>query len=250
MHPMNTLVAAILAIILTVAIVIWLPKNCGVREDFEDVISNDTMTCPQKTKAFINSKNTIACCDGEVNGNYNCTGKTVCALSTNKQNIPMCNNYLEDIYKKESANKCPPSMPNYFMSSSPGSKKEFCTNSALNSALTGPSDKDAKICRFENYEFDIRNPLSCIVQKLYDSAMCPKEPCTKNTITLQPNKAVVIQLSYVDSDGLPRVCNDDTSMKNYYRDIKKDLDVNNISLCSVSKKVYIDRSLSINKATS
>ena len=249
MHPINTLIAAILAIVLTVAIVIWLPKNCSAKEAFDDIASNDVMACPQNTKAFINSKNTIACCDAEVNGNYNCTGKTVCALSTNKQNIPLCNNYLQDIYKKESTNKCPSSMPNYFMSGSPGSKKEFCTNSALNGTLTGPSEKDAKICRFENYEFDIRNPLSCIVQKLYDSAMCPNEPCTKNAITLQTNKAVVIQLSYVDSDGIPRVCNDDTSMKNYYRDINKELDVNNINLCSISKKVYIDRSLPISKTT-
>lgn len=244
MNPVATLFAAAFAIFLTILIIIYIPKNESVREGFNDIIVRNAITCPVNTKSFSNSKDVVACCDGEVNGS-SCSGKTVCALTTNNYDIPLCSNYLKKAYSEESKMRCPPSMSNYFMSIGPGVKQEFCTDSQLNSSLSGPVDSNARICTFENYEFDIRNPKSCIVQKLYDNAECPTDKCQKNPISLQPNKAIVIQLIYVDKEGNPRTCNDDTSMKNYYRDIKKDLAPNNINLCSVSKKVYIDQSMPI-----
>ena len=248
MYPYATLIAAVFAIFITIFIIFTMPINCSVSEGFDDVISTSVMACPVNTKTFTNSKNVIACCDSEV-VDSRCNGKTVCAITTNKFNIPLCNEYLKDVFKEESNDKCPKSMPNYFLSTGPGPKKEFCTSSELKNDLSGPEKSDAKICSFENYEFDIRSPTSCLVQKLYDNAKCPTNKCQKNAITLQPNKAVVIQLSYVDKDGNPRTCIDDTSMKNYYRDIKKELAPNNINLCSISKQVYIEQSLPINKTT-
>jgi hypothetical protein len=248
MNPLFTLFAAAFAIFITIIIIVSIPINCSVSEGFDNVVSAEVMTCPAKTTMYTNSKNVIGCCDSSVNDSK-CSGKTVCAITTNKYDIPLCNEYLKTAYSSQSKEKCPPSMPNYFMTGGPGPKQEFCTNSQLNSVLSGPADSNAKTCSFENYEFDIRNPASCIVQKLYDNAMCPNKPCQRNATTLQPNKAVVIQVSFVDKEGNPRTCYDDTSMKNYYRDIKKDLAPNNINLCSVSKQVYIEQSLPIGKTS-
>ena len=248
MYPYATLIAAVLAIIITVIIITSIPIDCDVSEGFDDVVTNTIISCPANTTTFTNSKNVVACCDSDVNDSK-CSGKTVCAITTNRHDIPLCSDYLKTAYADKSKEKCPSSMPNYFVSTGPGPKNEFCTSSQLKSDLSGPENSNARVCAFENYEFDLRNPKSCLVQKLYDDAKCPTTNCQKNAITLQPNKAVVIQLSYVDKDGNPRTCNDDTSMKNYYRDIKRDLAPNNINLCSISKQVYIDQSLPIEKTS-
>ena len=246
MNPYNTIVAALAAIILTIAFIRFFPKPCDSEiEHFEDVVPN-VVSCPPSSTAFTNNDGTTLCCDGDVN-NRTCKGKIKCAISTNKEGIPLCNIILNKEYNAKAVMKCPKSMPYYFVQGTPG--KEYCTSSKLNSSVTGPIDKNASICSFENYKFDIRNPKSCEVQRMYDIAMCPKEPCTKQKMNILPNTAVVIQVSYTDNEGIPRTCNDDKSMENYYEDIKKDLSQNNINLCSVSKKVFIDGTMKISETS-
>jgi len=246
MNPYNTIIAAVLAIIATILFITFFPKPCDKsKEKFEDIVSNFT-SCPPKSTVFTNKDGTTLCCDGEVN-NRICSGKIKCAISTNSDGIPLCNKIIAKEYNAQAVMKCPISMPYYFIQGTPG--KEYCTSSKLNSANTEPLDKSASMCSFENYMFDIRNPKSCEVQRMYDAVMCPKEPCSKHKINLMPNTAVVIQVSYTDNEGVPRTCNDDKSMQNYYNDIKKDLSQNNINLCSVSKKVFIDGTMKINETT-
>jgi hypothetical protein len=251
MNPLFTLLAAAFAILLTIFVIASTPKTCATSEGFDIIVENTVLMCPYNTTTFMNSKDTTVCCDGTVTGKR-CAGKVVCAISTNKENIPLCNDYLKDLYIKEGKDKCPLSMPNYYFKTDPGTgnnKNEFCTDSTLNNSLTGPISTEAKTCAFNNYEFDIRNPHSCIVQKMYDAAMCPHGTCQKRAINLQPNKAVVIQINYIDKEGNPRSCMEDTSLKNYYNDIKKPLVANNINLCSISKQVYIDNSMPVSQTS-
>ena len=246
MNPYNTIVAALGAILATILFIMFFPKPCDLqKENFEDVVA-DVITCPPSSTAFTNRDGSTLCCSGEVN-NRTCKGKVKCAISTNSDGIPLCNKIIAKEYNAKASIKCPKSMPYYFIQGSPG--KEYCTSSKLNSANTAPLDKSASMCSFENYMFDIRNPKSCEVQRMYDAVMCPKEPCSKQKINLMPNTAVVIQVSYTDNEGIPRTCNDDKSMDNYYNDINKDLSQNNINLCSVSKKVFVDGTMKINETT-
>lgn len=249
MNPLNTLAAAVFAILFTIAFVVFYPKNCSVREGFsaqgEEQINSEILTCPKNTTTFVDNKDNINCCEGSVTG-ITCNGKVVCSLSTNKSGIPLCNEYMKAVNTKFSKEKCPPSMKNYFTKTSPGGQiQEFCTSSELNNTQTAPADSKAKICTISNYEFDIRNPNSCESQRLYDIAVCPNEPCQKKMVNIQPNKAVIVQINYMDKEGNPRTCYDDVSMRNYYRDINKELQQNNINMCSNSKKVYIDKTMKI-----
>ena len=240
MNPYNTIVAALAAIIATILFIRFYPKpKCT--EKFEDVVSN-ILTCPPPTTAFTNKDGKTLCCQGTVN-NRTCTGKIKCAISTNSDGIPLCNAIVAIEYNAQAIIKCPTSMPYYFVQGNPG--KEYCTSSKMNSTNTSPLDTKAPMCSFENYKFDTRNPKSCEVQRMYDAAMCPKEPCSKQKINLMPNTAVVIQVSYTDNESVPRTCNDDKSMENYYQDINKEFSQNNINLCSVSKKVFVDGTMKI-----
>jgi len=248
MNPYNTLGAAFAAVILAMLFLIYYPKSCQT-ECFEDMpkINEDIMTCPEPSSIFTNSNGTSACCDGNIYRSQ-CKGKIVCALSENNEGIELCNKYIKVNSQKEGKNKCPKSMPNYFTTGNPGEiRKEFCTSSKMNTSYTAPIDENPRMCSFMNYDFDIRNTNSCEVQRLYDNCMCPNKPksCEKKATQLQPNSPVVIQVSYVDREGNPRTCMEDESMRRYYNSIKKELAENNINLCSVSKKVYIDNSMQI-----
>jgi len=252
MNPILTLGAAFAAVILAMLFLIYYPKSCEV-ECFEDMnpVKDNIMTCPPSSSTFTNSNGITACCSGNIYKSQ-CKGKVICSLSANNDGIDLCNEYTKKSYEKQGQNKCPKSMPNYFTIGNPGEvRKEYCTSSKMNSSYTGPVDPKADMCSFTNYDLDIKNPNSCEVQRLYDNCMCPNDPkpCDKKAVQLQTNSPIVIQVSYVDKEGNPRTCMEDESMRRYYNSIKKELAENNINLCSVSKKVYINNSMEIGKTS-
>jgi hypothetical protein len=247
MNPMNTVYAAIIVILFTMVFIIVYPQTCKKsQEGFATSLTNIS-SCPSPTKSMIDKNGITICCDGGTTG-HECDGKIVCAISLNHNNIPMCSTMLTEKYNKKGKEICPNSMPNYYVTStSPGN--EMCTSSPLNRTLDGPLNTGDPTCSIGDYYKDSFDQNSCVVQRLFDATMCPTNPtpCTKTKISHGTDKPVLIQVSFVDSDGISRTCSDDTSLHNYYVGINKVLNKNNINLCSIAKKVYVDKTMNINE---
>jgi len=229
------------------SIIYFSSRSCKYSEEGFSTGLTSISLCPYPTKSMIDKNGITICCDGDTTG-HQCDGKVVCAISLNHNNIPMCSKMLIDKYAKKGKEVCPNSMPNYYVTStSPGN--EMCTSSPLNQTLDGPLNTGEPTCSIGDYFKDSFDPNSCVVQKLFDAAMCPTNPtpCTKTKVSHGKDTPVLIQVSFLDSDGISRTCSDDISLRNYYVGINKVLTKNNINLCSIAKKVYVDKSMNISE---
>jgi len=94
-------------------------------------------TCPAGTNSFVTNSGETQCCNGDVVDGY-CTGNLRCTLSPkSKSGLPTCTDLAASDAASAGASKCPPSMPNYFGSTT---TVEGC--SASNPSANGlqPSD--------------------------------------------------------------------------------------------------------------
>ena len=86
----------VLGVLIAMAIVIFMPKNCNVArmEGFEASPASaaiGTTTCPKGTRTYTDKQGNLNCCAGEVTGNF-CEGVIKCTFSSSMNtNIPNCN---------------------------------------------------------------------------------------------------------------------------------------------------------------
>ncbi len=70
--------------------------------------------CPGGTNSFVTDSGETQCCNGDIVDGY-CTGNLRCTLSPkSRSGLPTCADLAVSDAASAGANKCPPSMPNYF----------------------------------------------------------------------------------------------------------------------------------------
>jgi hypothetical protein len=82
----------VLAVVIAMAIVVFMPKHCAVArmEGFTASPAVGTTTCPRGTRTYTDKQGNLNCCAGEVNGNF-CEGTITCTFSSGMgDSVPIC----------------------------------------------------------------------------------------------------------------------------------------------------------------
>jgi hypothetical protein len=96
MNKVGVLVTfGVLAVVIAMTIVIFIPKNCTVArmEGFAGSAASPAMgttRCPKGTRAYTDKQGNLNCCAGEVTGNF-CEGAIKCTFSSSMSaTVPIC----------------------------------------------------------------------------------------------------------------------------------------------------------------
>jgi len=158
--------------------------------------------CPSGTNSFISDEGETLCCNGDV-VDGRCTGDLRCTLSPkSKTGLLLCSALAESDAAATGANKCPPSMPNYF-----GSCKtiEGCSSSQPTANGLSPSNPSAPQCiLYKTREEDLVKLDSCynVVENAKKAATCS----AAEAIARLPACAAASAAAAAPPPGSPAAC--------------------------------------------
>jgi hypothetical protein len=89
MDAKAVIVVGILAVLITMAIVVFFPLSCKLPCATEGFLTPLQMSCPSGSKSFYDDHGDLLCCQGQVNGK-SCDGRILCTFSGNNSKYPVC----------------------------------------------------------------------------------------------------------------------------------------------------------------
>jgi len=202
--------------------------------------------CPSGTKSY-ESSGEVHCCDGDL-VNQRCSGRIICSLSKDSKLIPSCVTLLRKELDEKSHRFCPRSIPNYFENSVVGQRG--CTNGRRTPDGKGVAQTNSviKTCKIYSSRADNESKAdSCYIIKKSDESSCPqgKQP---TIVSLKAGQPTVLQCGLITRSGLPEVCFEDETYKNYlssvtsnWRETLRPIDM--LKFCSVAQRYYVEKSL-------
>lgn len=238
-------------------------------ESFASVVPK-IQTCPPDTISYIKKDGSQECCEGTVI-DKKCSGKVVCSVTSAKNGIPTCTEYIDTLFKQRTQQFCPTNMYNYY-DNWKGSRG--CSNQISADRSSGVGVNKCKIYKTE--EDDLKYKDSCYLLKKLSDTRCPTGEANKVLIPLGNEKdpfSYLYSCNFKDTHGLPRTCYDIESstrdgynaginpkknphnesrqyLKDWgYKGILKLFDDHwgmrrHVLNCDVAKKYYIDKTMS------
>jgi hypothetical protein len=242
---MLELTVLIIMIIILLAIVYFSSNTSSDIEGFESFYLS---SCPSGFKSFYNNDGNIVCCDGEIVGNK-CLSDNQCTLNGGTPDIPNCVDVIRGIYADKAKEFCSPSLPNYFEDKS--KKIKGCTFGSLNDTMTGPKTPDQPKCViYSTFKENNLSKDSCYNQKQMDEVPCFGNNCQKELIQPFPGSPVLVGVGFTDTMGIHRMAFTEQSLSAFLDVINpkwksQGIDLSkNISVVSVAKAYYVDKTMS------
>jgi hypothetical protein len=210
--------------------------------------------CPMGYTQYLNKSGDSACCDGKVSGTL-CLGTPRCGFTT-RSGLPLCGQMLKNMYASASKTQCPPSMPNYFQDAK--GLNAGCTSGPLNDTMTGPNPTGGQsTCKiYASQEDNLANTDSCYNQRLLEQTPCFGNDCQKS-LSMQSTAGMgLVTVEFTGVDGHRHQCYTsgtytaflDKTQPNWRS--KGTFDpAKSLRICSVAKKVYVDRTMDEKDAT-
>ena len=229
-------------------------------EGFQAMNPFQIKACPETTTSYTDSAGNIMCCEGAlVNGA--CQGKNVCTMSASGDGIDNCSEWMQKEWASRATKFCPKQLPNYF-GTFDGKSKTGCTDSAITSDGSGPSDLTMPTCKmYASSDDELGRKDSCVNIKKLDDVICPTKDSVKSTVYSGKEDGKLLPAlfacSYVppgEKNVMPVVCYDRARAEDYMR-VKiggewektlkeKGIDIDKmLSLCPVSQKYYVDNAI-------
>jgi hypothetical protein len=247
----------ILYIVLAVTIILLMALAYDSATRKEEGFENGCPTLPMKSTTIYKKNGKKSCCYASVNGEK-CMEpeQNECILGNAQGAIPECNTYVNS-FKTANISMCPKSMPNIFFTNS----AIGCTDGPLNQTETGPLHESSKKCilpvtRDSNGKFvpDMTHmqssPDNCLYELEREELECIGNGCDRFVRTIPNGKGVLVGMDFTTNDGMRHTCYSSSS----YRKMLEasgmtSTAINTIiqthpSICSVSKKLYVDKSMS------
>ena len=256
-------------LLIGVAVIVLLLQGRNVYEAFQGKISEGFQssaesidisinTCPAKMTPFINNEGHRVCLEEGTNN-------VVCSLNDAKEDSS-CSKWLYAKLAQKGLNMCPNSMQNYFESAD--GKMRGCTAGKRKADGSGPLD--SSFCRlYATRSDENKNENSCSNQKILESAMCPFgtrklvwEKFDANGKPIGELRPYVMCDFTVPDSGIKKNCAITSTYRNMQKDYKENLDKSfnpeyiqdtrtnwKDYFCPVAKKVYFDKSVSLEDAS-
>ncbi len=185
-----------LLIVVGLLLIVFLNWNTNVLEKFQNADLPNLQACPAGLSQYA-SDATLNCCDGPIVENK-CTGNPVCTLSEATGKIPRCINWYQKYLRRMARRHCPRDRRQFYEDATKA-KIGFCTDSPLNQALREPVRKNSNQCNVhKTNDQNLRDPNSCLVQKMLARMLVPTPMSTKTAVVFLPNAPVVLQAAYMD----------------------------------------------------
>ena len=211
--------------------------------------------CPMGYSKFFDKTGESVCCDGKVVGNT-CAGTPRCGFTT-RSGLPLCGQMLKNMYAEASKAQCPPSMPNYFQDAA--GKNAGCTDGPLSQTMTGPNPTGGQTtCKIYAAQKDnSANADSCYNQRLLEQTPCFGTNCQKS-LSMQPSAGLgLVTVEFTGVDGHRHQCYTSGTYTAYLDKTQPNWrskgtfdPTKSIRMCSVAKKVYVDRTMEEKDTTS
>lgn len=202
---------------------------------------------------------TTLCCNKALEGGK-CTGTPVCTLGNGTDNIKGCTDVTTELYNTMAKDMCPSTLPNLYFNRSKMSLG--CTDGAVNANFKAPLSKTSKICQYyfkkgakdfksDNYDNDANATNADACKLMGDLESMSKEcigpDCQPFSRYNSTSKTNLIGMDFTDSAGDRHTCYSNDSYTNFLKKIRPgtNMQSNNINLCDIAKKVYIDKTLQV-----
>ena len=210
--------------------------------------------CPMGYSKFYDKTGETLCCDGKVAGNT-CTGTPRCGFTT-RAGLPLCGQMLKNMYAESAKTQCPPSMPNYFQDEK--GQNSGCTSGVLNQSMTGPNPTGGQsTCKIYISQADNwSNADSCYNQRLVEQTPCFGTNCQKS-LSMQSKAGLgLVTVEFTGVDGHRHQCYTSGTYTAFLDKTQPDWrskgtfdPTKSLRMCSVAKKVYVDRTMEEKDAT-
>jgi hypothetical protein len=217
---------------------------------------NECPRMPAKGSVIYKKNGKKSCCYSKVDG-HRCenSSESECMLGTASNGIPECGEFVTKT-KDALRTVCPKSMQNIFFTDS----MMGCTDGPLNADESGPMNTSSKQCvlpikydangRPQPDEDDIHtNPNNCLNVSRLDTMECIGVACDKFIRKVSDNKNVMIGMDFSTGDGMRYSCFDDKSYRQMLESANMPADkINSIlstnpMVCSVAKRLYVDKTM-------
>jgi len=204
--------------------------------------------CPSGTQNY-DSKGDMLCCRGDIVDGQ-CSGITVCSISSDTNSIPSCLRLLREELRVKANRSCPPSLPNYF--EDPAKRSKGCCS--LNRTPDGKAPKQdvpgQKVCViYETEPQNYNKQDSCYNVKRLETLRCPQGSRPDIVVPRNPAHPAYFSCTLTSQDfAVPKTCYLDNPFKDYinvaFPSWKSDISTTDLlSFCSVAEKHYLQKSL-------